>query len=187
MTKKGLKKGWMKYIWPFAIWPFLIIAYLLTLPSPHGYTEVLIHRLFILLGGLTLILLFTAVIRRNERGFISGVILSIAALSFAIDLHNPGVITSILLFSILIGTGELTVDAIRLSHADIGREEQEKAMAEFLRGPGLNITKITVAVILISTAILLFLPIIAIRTASTYAIITAGALAGITGYYIITH
>jgi|GEM_PF-3464043 len=181
-----IKKGWMKYIWLFAIWPFLITASLLILSYIQGYTEVLLHRLFILLGGITLIVLFTATIRGSERGFTSGIILSIATLSLAIKLHSPGVIISILLFSLLIGTGELTVDAIRLSHADINEDEQGKAMAEFLRGPGLNIIKITSAVILISTGILLILPIIAIRTASTYAIIAAGALTGISGYYIIT-
>ncbi len=177
-----------RHIWPVAIWPLLIIASFLVTPSFHSeHTEGAMYHILLALSGLAFLFLFTAVIKRSERGFTSGILLSVAALSVAVALKNMGVVLSVLLFTVMIASNELTVHVMRLSNAQAGdTEEREKMLREFFKGPAANILKITVAVIFISVGILLLLPVMAIWTAYAYAIVFMGALAGISGYYILT-
>ncbi len=185
-TEKARMKS--RHIWPFAIWPLLITASFLVIPYPHAeYTETAVYRLLLALSGLAFIILFIAIIKRSERGFTSGILLSVAALSVAVALHNPGVLISVLLFTVMVASNELTVHVIRLSNAEAGNaEERQKMLREFLKGPAMNILKISAAVVFISVGILLLLPVIAIWTSSAYAIVFMGALAGISGYYMLT-
>ena len=59
-------------------------------------------------------------------------------------------------------------------------------MLEFMLGPGTSILKIGGAVLLISTGILLLIPVLALWTSSVYAVISLGAIAGLSGYYILS-
>ena len=183
--KTRMKSG---QVWPFAIWPLLITAAILVTPYSHtDDTDAALHRILVALSALAFIVLFVAAARRSERGFTSGIMLSIAALSVAVSLHNPGVFVSVLLFTGIIASNELTVQVIRLSNAEAGGDgEREKVLHEFLKGPASNVLKITAAVYLISIAILLLLPVMAVWTSSAYFIVSMGGLAGISGYYLLT-
>ncbi len=172
------------YVWLSAIWPISIALILVAISRTGGET---IYHMQLALSGSAAILMAAAVIRGKGRWFFGGILLLMAALSLAIAVSRLGLLPSVLLFTVILTASELTVQTMRISSAKSGsRDEMNGMLQEFMRGPGLNIVKTGLAVLFISTGILLLIPAVSVWTSSVYIVMLMAAAAGLAGYYLLT-